>query len=157
LTHSDVTNETLAERLQALEDREAIRSLILEFRRLIDARDFESLAALFGEHGRLESVLGPPAVGAAAIQAQLKRALEITTNETRTYHQVTNTEIHVDGDRARAESIWCYLERGDSGQPVPGGAGRYLDEFERATGGWHFVSRTIHMDLPFVPLPAEGE
>ena len=144
-------------RLARHEARDAIWALIMEFRRNIDARDFAGVARLFCRQGLMESVLGPPARGPQEIERLLERSLERTTEQTRTFHQVSNPVIIVEAENhGRAESTWCYFDRGASGEPVPAAAGRYTDEFTQEAGQWRFLRRRIDIDMPYTPLGFGG-
>src|SRR6185436_2239145 len=96
-------NETLAARVQRLEDREEIRRLFLSYGRAVDAHDFNALTALFSEQG--EWVNGATVLkGRKAIFEFMDKSMgHNKPNEPLTYHvMVNNNLIEVNGDHASA-------------------------------------------------------
>ena len=139
-------------RLRSLEDREAIWRLLQEYRHQLDQRDFAAYARLFTDDGEWVGDLGS-AKGPAEIEALLARTLEVYPDDsTRTLHLVANPVIEVDGDRATASSLWCYLTRDKSDNPVLFFVGRYQDELVRVEGEWRFRRRVAYRDMPYVEL-----
>ena len=144
---TDIT--TLAKRLKRLEDREQIWELFMSYRRSLDQRDFAAYARLFAEDGEWIGGLGR-AKGPAAIQALLERTLEVYPDDSsRTYHLVTNPSIELDGDRAEAETTWCFITRDDSDQAVLSLVGHYRDVLTREDGRWKFYQRRAFTDIPY--------
>src|SRR5207237_2731571 len=91
--------------------------------------------------------------GPAEIEALLLRTLEVYPDDaTRTYHLVANPVIEVDGDRATAESMWCFLTRDADDEPVLSMVGHYVDELVREDGQWRFRRRIAYRDIPYTPL-----
>jgi uncharacterized protein (TIGR02246 family) len=138
----------LEERIQRLEDIDAIRQLDAEYCRRLDAGDWEGLAALFtpdGEFVGLDTARGHDALvsffsGLAA------------GGLTAFWHYVTNLEIDLDGDAATVRSsLWqpCVQD----GVPHVAG-GRYDDALLRHEGRWRYTRKQVSFDY-FVPL-AEG-
>jgi uncharacterized protein (TIGR02246 family) len=142
--------ESIEERLRRLEDREAIWQLFQDYRRELDARDFAAYSRLFAEDGEWVGNLGS-AKGPAEIEALLVRTLEVYPDDrTRTYHLVANPVIHVDGDRATAESTWCFItRRAEDDEPVLAMLGRYEDVLTRVDGHWKFLRRVAYRDMPY--------
>jgi hypothetical protein len=136
-------------RLKKLEDREAIWRLIAEFREQIDRREFGAVAALFAARGQLISNLGPPATGPIEIERLLEAKLERLAESRRTFHQVTNSVIEVDGDEGSAKSNWCYINREADDRPMLAFVGRYSDRFIREEGTWRFQQRAITVEIPY--------
>jgi len=137
---------TVEERLQRLEDLEAIRALIAEYRRALDEKDFEAYAALFGEDGEFIADGGVHARGREEILAMLadlqrKGALTVAAGEDR--HLVANTEIALDGDTATSRSTWVYITRTSKLEMV----GRYIDTLRRTDAGWRFARREAPRDI----------
>lgn len=142
-------NKELADRLQLIEDRAAIWSLVREFGRAIDAGDLAGVAALFGTSGRLSSVIGPSAAGAAAIEAVLKNALS-EPGPFPTCHLISNFMLELDGDLGRGGARWTLLGNHPDG-PRLLMAGHYIDTYSRVEGGWTFAERTVINDSPLPP------
>jgi uncharacterized protein (TIGR02246 family) len=143
---------TVEARLQAIEDRDAIWSLVCELAERIDRRDLLGFAALFSRDGTLRTSLGPASTGPGEIQAFLEGALDRPAEHERSYHHVTNCTIAVDGDRATSSSRWSNVGRDAEDRPVVQMAGHYEDAFVREDGRWRFASRAIHNDIPYTRL-----
>ena len=146
---------TLEERLQRVEDELAIRRLLVDYAVTQDARDYAGYAALFAKEG--EWVNGKTVYkGREAIYNMLVRLYGdpppagYVNNES--YHLVTNPEIEIDGDRAKARSRHLLIIRGPDGHPWPVLTGRYEDELIREDGKWKFLRR---VDYPVMPTPEE--
>ena len=138
----------LEARLRRLEDIEGVWQLLMDYRRLLDARDFAAYSQLFVEDGVWAGNLGE-ARGPAEIEALLTRTLEIYPDDsTRTYHLMCNPTVQVDGDRATAYSTWVFITRDDEDQPVLALMGHYEDVLVRADGRWKFQRRVAHLDVP---------
>lgn len=142
---------TIEARLQALEDREAIRALLAAYRRALDEKDFEAYAELFGEDGEFAADAVGPVRGREAILAMLAElqrdgALSEAAGDDR--HLATNVEIELHGDRATVRSTWVYLTRAESGHPHLTLVGHYDDEVRRTPAGWRFARRSAPCDMP---------
>jgi ketosteroid isomerase-like protein len=149
---SETRLDRLERRLQALEDREAIWRLFLEYKRHLDQRDFHAYASLFTEDAVWGGNLGK-AVGPAEIEALLVRTMEVYPSDLeRTYHLVMNEAIDVDGDTASARSSWGYVTRGPNDEPVLEMLGRYRDDLVRTPDGWRFARRIAYSDVPYISL-----
>lgn len=142
--------QTLEERLQRLEDREAIRALIIEYGRSLDVRDFESFSALFAEHEG-EWIGGFGAVkGRDAIRELMEARIGSADGDWRptSHHLMTNETIDVNGDRANAVTKWVFVVQNDAGRPEWTFLGRYEDTFVRESGEWRFLRRQAITDIP---------
>lgn len=141
---------SVEERLQALEDREAIRALLTAYRRALDEKEFEAYADLFGDDGEFvtdgRSVRGRTEILAMLAELQAEGALSVAAGDDR--HLVTNVEIAVDGDRATALSTWVYLTRGPGDEPQLSLVGHYEDSLRRTAAGWRFARRAAPCDIP---------
>ena len=146
-------------RLQALEDREAIRELQATYCFLVDDERFEELVeSCFAEDARcdfrlVDSGLDPLlAEGHEQIHAFFENAVAGLLREMS--HTVHNQRIALDGDRASAE---CYFELtaidASSGEAVMGG-GRYVDRYRRLRGAWRFEERRA--EIRFLSPLREG-
>jgi uncharacterized protein (TIGR02246 family) len=139
----------LEDRVQRLEDREAIHALFMRYRQCLDEKDFGGYARLFAEEGEFVSA-GGTAKGRAGIQELVDgmRGSLLTAVAGDDLHIVVNPEISVEGDRATARSTWIYLVRGDDGEPTLSKVGHYEDELVREGGEWRFARRDAAMDMP---------
>jgi uncharacterized protein (TIGR02246 family) len=136
-------------RLQALEDRDAIRALLAEYRRALDEKDFEAYADLFGDDGEFVTDggtwRGREEILTMLADFQAAGALSMAAGDDR--HLVANVEIEVDGDRARARSTWVYVTREGEG-PNLAMVGHYDDDLRRTATGWRFARRAAPRDIP---------
>jgi SnoaL-like domain len=138
-------NSSLEARLQHLEDLEEIRTVLTNYGRFLDARDFSSYSHLFARDGEWIGGLGK-VQGPGAIQALMEKSIG-TTNAGHNYHLLSNFEIDVHGD-ATAWSRWAFVVPGPDKKPVIAQGGHYDDIFVREDGHWKFKRRTATTDLP---------
>jgi uncharacterized protein (TIGR02246 family) len=139
----------IAARVRVLEDREAIRALILAYGAAHDHRDYRTFADLFAQNGEWVGGLGS-AKGPTAIFDLMNRTIghNPLPEGSGTYHLMTNDQIALDGDRASAVTKWLYLTPGDDKAPRMVFLGHYNDEFIRENGEWKFLRREAPVDLP---------
>jgi uncharacterized protein (TIGR02246 family) len=140
---------SVEERLRRLEDVEAIRRLMLEYRRCLDAKDIRGYAGLFAAEG--EFVAGDMrAKGPQEIFELVDgmRGTLLTDRGGDDVHIVANPTIDVDGDRATADSVWIYILRGEDDEPVLSKIGSYHDVFTREDGRWRFLRREAPTNIP---------
>jgi uncharacterized protein (TIGR02246 family) len=138
-------------RLQRLEDLEEIRELFIEYKRVLDGKDFAAYASLFATDG--EFIAGEMhAKGRAEIQALVEGMLGnlLTDERGNDFHLVINPSVRIDGDRATAEVTWAYVVRGEDDQPVLAKLGHYDDVLTREDGRWRFLRRCAPTDIPAV-------
>lgn len=140
--------EALAARVRVLEDREAIRALILAYGQAHDHRDYRTFASLFAENGEWIGGLGS-AKGPAAIFALMDKSIghRPLPEGSGTFHVMTNEQIEIHGDRASSTTKWLYLTRGDDDTPKPTYLGHYDDQFVRENGQWKFLRRQSFSDI----------
>jgi len=141
--------ESLAKRVQVLEDREAIRALILAYGQAHDHRDYRTFASLFASNGEWVGGLGS-AKGPQAIFELMDKTIghNPLPNGSGTVHLMTNDQIEIDGDRASAVTKWTYVTPGDQGAPRMVYVGHYNDLFIRENGAWKFLRREAPADIP---------
>jgi uncharacterized protein (TIGR02246 family) len=146
MSNGDLDLET---RLQHLEDREQVWQLLMDYRTCLDRRDFGAYASLFTEDGEWTGTLGR-AVGRGAIETLLVNSLEVYEDDTtRTYHLIANPVIIVDGNNATATSMWCFITRDDTDDPVLSLVGHYHDQIVRDGDRWRFRRREAVTDVPY--------
>jgi 3-phenylpropionate/cinnamic acid dioxygenase small subunit len=127
------------------EHAEAIRKLLAEYGRLLDARDPHGWAALFGNDGEW---VGGTRYGAISGPDALARFVSDEFGSTPpSVHIFGNMAIDVDGDAATAWSRWMLLEQAGDGVKIVL-AGHYDDKLRRTPAGWRFARREVHVDLP---------
>lgn len=138
----------LAKRLQVMEDREAIRSLIIAYGRAHDGRDYKAYSELFAREGEWVSGMGT-ATGPQAIFEFLDKSIgHNPTPDSGTYHVMSNEQIDIDGDRASGVTKWVYLTISPDNTPNVTYLGHYVDEFIREDGAWKFLRRQSFRDIP---------
>src|SRR5688572_26167901 len=141
--------KSLSARVQVLEDREAIRALILAYGQAHDHRDYRTFADLFASNGEWVGGLGS-ANGPQAIFELMDRTIghDPKPNGSGTYHVMTNDQIKIDGDRASATTKWIYVTPGQNNTPTLVFLGHYDDQFVRENGEWKFLRREAPADIP---------
>lgn len=141
-----MTDIALLQRLQRLEDLQAIKQLFIDYGHHLDAGDFAAYAGLFARDGTVQ--LGPvgKAQGREAIQALLEKALRAQVGST--YHLISGPRISLEGDQASSEVMWTVLRRDPHGLPTVMATGRHRDNLVREDGQWRFKSRRGFVDLP---------
>ena len=145
--------ESLAARVQILEDRESVRALILAYGEAHDNRDYATFADLFAKNdGEWVGGLGS-AKGRDAIFELMDSTIGHNPQPggSGTYHVLTNDQIVIDGDLASATTKWIYVTPGDDGRPKWVFLGHYEDEFIREDGEWKFLRREAPADIPASP------
>ena len=131
------------------DDAEAIRRLLSDYGRLLDARDSAGWATLFAPDGEW---VGGDVYGVIAGRDNLSRFISSTFVDTPPcVHMLGNMAIEVDGDRATAWSRWLLIEQRDGGLHMSL-AGSYSDRLVRLDEGWRFACREVNLDL--APAPA---
>ena len=144
--------ESIEERVARLEDLEAIRRLLLDYRRHLDGKDFRAYADLFAAEG--EFIAGPGGtIRAKSPQGIFElvdgmRGTLLTDAGGDDLHVAVNEVIELDGDRAHVTSTWVYLIRGEGDLPEVSKIGHYDDLLTREDGRWKFLARTAPMDIP---------
>jgi len=140
--------ESLAARVQVLEDREAIRALILAYGQAHDHREYRTFASLFATDGEWIGGLGS-AKGPEAIFKLLDERIghNPLPDGSGTFHVMTNEQIEIDGDRASSTTKWLYLTPADDNSPKLTYLGHYDDEFVRENGQWKFLRRQSKSDI----------
>jgi len=144
------TQQTVEARLQRLEDREAIRKLLMDYGRFLDQRNFSAFSQLFAEKdGEWIGGMGR-AKGSPAILKLMEDTIgkDSKGSGTPNHHLFTNEMIRVDGDRAEALTKWIFMVQGEAGRPQPFYLGHYEDIFIREKGHWKFLRRTAYGDIP---------
>jgi hypothetical protein len=152
---ADVSDEAFAgvvQRLQLLEDREAIRHLLETYIDFNEARDYRGYSQLFATNGKLNLRRGA-AVGPDAIYELLEEnfggPLPADSFLRNASHVLSNVIIEVDGDTATARSRWALLSPSPAdGTPYVAQSGFYRDSLVRENGEWKFLERSIVTGIP---------
>ena len=145
-----VAQDDLEQRLQRLEDREAIRDLLMEYGRTLDARNFKSFSELFADDGGEWNGGMGVAKGPAAIRKLMEETIGNNTGGVRSsnFHIFNNEIITVSRDRATAVSKWTFVNQGEDNRPQWVYLGHYHDTFIKADGRWKFLQRKVTGAIP---------
>ncbi len=119
----------------------ACERLILDYAALNDAGDWEGVAALYAEDGRMSRPTAPDAFieGREAILAAF-RARPARASR----HICANIRVDVAGESASATSQILLFTGRDQAPMV----GSYADRFVRTPEGWRFAERRGSLDFP---------
>jgi hypothetical protein len=147
-----VQPEELEARLRVLEAKEEIRNLLQEYRRTLDARDMRAFSALFASNGTWTGASGE-ATGPEGIYTMLTAALPDNPPwpGATLWHLISDPAITVDGDRARAESLWMHARRGEGDALLLPTLGLYEDDLVVEDGAWRFLRRAVTRLIPQDP------
>jgi hypothetical protein len=118
---------------------------------MLDTHDLVGYANLFARDGEWIGGFGR-ARGPKAILALMRKYLGTQRPDPRKvtgFHLMTNILIHLDGDRATAESKLVFMYRSKDDKPVPVMGGHYDDTLIREDGHWKFLRRVVMMDIPY--------
>ena len=147
---SDVSADDL-QRLQALEVREAIRQLLIDYGRTIDSRDFGGFADLFTADADYGGG-GPGGMshGPEAIRAGLEKNFQQNPSGVSgpNFHVFYNESIQVDGDTATAVSKGAFVIQAEGNRPEMLILATYHDSLVRDGGRWKFKRRELQPDIP---------
>jgi 3-phenylpropionate/cinnamic acid dioxygenase small subunit len=133
-----------------MEDKLAITELLYRYAELIDAGDFDGVAALlslatFGGTGP-QGVSG--AENIAKLFAATTRRYPDHGNTPRTRHLVLNPIVELRGDgTAVARSTFCVVQDTEAVPIQPIVVGRYFDTFGQDHGGWYFTERKVEIQM----------
>ncbi|RAU47974.1 MULTISPECIES: nuclear transport factor 2 family protein [unclassified Pseudomonas] len=133
--------EHLVDRLDALESRAAIDTLISAYANAFDRLDRALLQSIW----HADSTLDLPGFGNASSRDEILLMAENSWRQMpHMHHWMTNSMIQIDGDSAAgtvaADCVFYDIEKG----PVQV-SGLYHDTFERRSGKWAFKSRYFEL------------
>ena len=119
----------------------ACERLIIDYAALNDAGDWDGVAALYVESGRMSRPTAPDDFieGRDAILAAFKARPARTTR-----HICANIRVTIDGNKASATSQILLFTGRDQAPLV----GSYADRFVETPDGWRFVERRGSLDFP---------
>jgi ketosteroid isomerase-like protein len=139
---------TDAAKLRELEDREAIRQVFVDYARFLDGADYAGYTSLFARDAVFREAKGREAIGAQMV-AYGERVAQgrVEGRFTDAVHVMTNHDISIDGDKAKAVVTWSYLAIDPDQMPILMQMGHYNDELIREDGAWkislHSVDRIM--------------
>ncbi|MHB9879387.1 nuclear transport factor 2 family protein [Pacificimonas sp. ICDLI1SI03] len=138
--------------VQALLDREALRTLIYAYCNAADRHDHAKMRSLYHEdaiddHGAMSS---GPAMDFIDKLPEIQAPMEIL------HHNVTTINLALDGDYAEGEVYLIALHRvrGEDGPFDVLVGGRYFDKYEKRDGVWKFAHRAIVADWANIHSPS---
>ncbi len=145
-------DESILERLQRLEDKEAIHSLLERFFEYQETGNRQAFANLFAQNGELILRMGHLKGGPEGIMGSGRSKSTNTEKEAPaepSRHILSNVHIELDGDSATAVSRWTMLVPLEERNRFRlGGSGRYCDKLVRENGEWKILQRIIYCKVP---------
>ena len=135
-------------------DRDAIIEVLRRYAAGIDGRDREAVRELFTPDAILDyrTTDGPRGPRDEVVDWLLDALAGVTL----TQHLLTNHDVEVDGDTARATTLMfnpLVMATDDGGASILFFGGRYEDEFVRADDGWRIRARVHVVDWETGPMP----
>jgi len=129
---------TVEQRLQRIEDRQAIEDLAVRYGLAVDDHDLAGLSALFAEHGSLRQESGvSKGQGVAAVAAYFEERFRVLGP---TNHFVHGHVVDFEGDNRATGVVASHAEVFKDGAPMLT-AMRYYDTYCKVEGRWVFEER----------------
>jgi ketosteroid isomerase-like protein len=144
-------------RLQRLQDESDIRRRLQDYMALLRSRDWDHYILMFAHDADLVMDEGERH-GRDDIRNRMAAASERMAKAAEgrpvlpSADLLSNVEVNVRGDTARASSRFTFLAQNDAKQFVVRGSGLYLDTWVREEGEWRIKRRTVAWDL--LPQPS---
>jgi ketosteroid isomerase-like protein len=138
-------SDALAAKVQVLEDREAIRALLVTYARTLDERDFAGFEQLWAKDAEFIGGANNSAKGPAAIRDLLQGLLKVNGAPVpgRDFHLVMNQTVDVAGDTATGFSRGTWVVTDPEKQLRISIIANYYDQFVRDGGHWKFKRHQI--------------
>lgn len=129
----------LQRRLQRLEDKEAITSLLHRYCKLADTHQWDEYASCYLEDGTVKFNDWPDVVGRDKIAALISSAEDRFGGQ---QHSLSNIELSVDGDKASGSCYLWFAAALDTAKPheYHGFGGPYELTFARTGSGWKIAT-----------------
>ena len=146
-------SDSLAARVQTLEDREAIRALLVSYARTLDERDFAGFEQLWATDAEFIGGSSDRAKGPAAIRDLLQGLLKVNGAPVpgRDFHLVMNQTVDVTGDTATGFSRGTWVVTDPDKKMRVSIIANYYDQFVREGGRWKFKRHQIGGTPPAAP------
>lgn len=137
--------DPLAARIQTLEDREAIRALLVAYASTLDNRDFAGFEQLWAKDAEFLGGGSNTAKGPAAIRDLLRGLLTKNGSSTpgRDFHLVMNQTVDVTGDSATGFSRGTWVSTNAENRLQVTIIANYYDQFVKEDGRWKFKRHQI--------------
>ena len=135
----------LATRVQTLEDRDAIRALLVAYATTLDNRDFSGFEQLWAKDAEFSGGAGNTAKGPVAIRDLLRSLLGKNGAPTpgRDFHLVMNQTVDGSGDTATGFSRGTWVTTNPESRLQVTIIANYYDQFVREDGRWKFKRHQI--------------
>ena len=135
----------LAARVQVLEDRDAIRALLVSYAHTLDTRDFDAFEQLWAKESEFIGGAGNNAKGPKAIRDLLQGLLKQNGAPVpgRDFHLVMNQTVDVNGDTATGYSRGTWVNTNAEKRLQWSIITNYYDQFVREAGRWKFKRHQI--------------
>jgi uncharacterized protein (TIGR02246 family) len=147
-----MNNQSIENRLNAIEDRIAIKAIVDEFSNLADTKELDKQVMLFTEDGIVETISkGQPPIVLKG-REQMKQAFsKFLSNFHTVYHQNGQQTIQLDGSKAETVSYCRVILIGKQGDKEMKTTlyVMYKDSFVKIDGKWlikHRISNFIHRE-----------
>jgi uncharacterized protein (TIGR02246 family) len=144
------SSDALAVKVQALEDREAIRALLVTYARTLDERDFAGFEQLWAKDAEFIGGADNTAKGPTAIRDLLQGLLKVNGAPVpgRDFHLVMNQTVDVTGDTATGFSRGTWVVTDPDKKLRISIIANYYDQFVREGGRWKFKRHQIGGTAP---------
>jgi uncharacterized protein (TIGR02246 family) len=138
-------SDALTARIQTLEDREAIRALLVAYASTLDNRDFAGFEQLWARDSEFLGGGTNTAKGPAAIRDLLRGLLTKNGSPTpgRDFHLVMNQTVDVTGDTATGFSRGTWVSTNTENRLQVTIIANYYDQFVKEDGRWKFKRHQI--------------
>ncbi|MDY6948951.1 MAG: nuclear transport factor 2 family protein, partial [Pseudomonadota bacterium] len=141
--------DELEQRSRTIDDRAEIYRLFIELQDATDNRDGKRYGQCFTEDGEWSGVTGK-AVGQAEITQYMSNFLTPwESEESRTFHSISDLAIDLQGDLATARAQYRHYKLGNDGRPLAFHFCHYEAILQRTRAGWRFKRRDSYMDIPY--------
>lgn len=131
----------------SIEDWIKINDLFIRYATALDHGDVETVVACFTADGIVDSPIMGSFSGAAAIRDFAERNARLRQSGAQMRHAITNVQMDVDGDRARATCyLLNYITRDGKTELVS--PGEYDCRLAKEAGTWRFAYRLVTLDRP---------
>jgi len=139
------SSDVLAAKVQVLEDREAIRALLVTYARTLDERDFAGFELLWAKDAEFIGGANNTAKGPTAIRDLLQGLLKVNGAPVpgRDFHLVMNQTVDVKGDTATGFSRGTWVVTDPDSKLRISIIANYYDQFVREGGRWKFKRHQI--------------
>jgi len=155
MSHDLSRPEGVIAAIREIQDREAVRQVIVSYARALDGRDWDALSACFTADAIVEG-----SIDTLPIDQVLARSQRLAIQYGLTMHYLANQTVTLAGDEAVADTyLFAGHWKGEPpGEPHPedllAGA-RYRDTLVRADGGWRIRHRKLLPGWRVGERPAE--